>query len=204
MIVILDYGVGNVHSVANALHKIQADAVISDDPAVIRDADRLIVPGVGAFDEGMKGLRDHGVIPALERKVMAERTPVLGICLGLQLLTRRSAEGRAAGLGWLEADTVAFDGHAAGGPLKIPHMGWNNVTAAPGAAFPGGLDGRRFYFAHAYHVHCDDPAAVVARARYGLEFAAVVRSANILGTQFHPEKSLAAGLELLTAFVERG
>jgi len=202
MIVIIDYGMGNIHSVANAFHKIQAEAVVSADPAVIEDADRLVMPGVGAFDEGVRNLRARGLLPVLERRVLGDRIPILGICLGLQLFTRRSDEGHLPGLGWLDADTVRFDRLDGAAMLKIPHMGWNSIAAVSDSPLLTGLDQRRFYFAHAFHVRCDLESAIVARTTYGVHFASVIRSDNLIGTQFHPEKSLSAGLRLLTAFAE--
>jgi glutamine amidotransferase len=203
MIVIVDYGMGNLRSIANAFDKIQVPASISSDPLDIARADKLVLPGVGAFDEGMRNLRARGLAAALEERLLGSRTPALGICLGLQLLTRRSDEGSAAGLGWLGADTVGFARTAPSGSLKVPHMGWNTaITCADNPLFAGLPPECAFYFAHSFFVHCDDPAMVVARSSYGVEFAAAIQKGNLFGTQFHPEKSLAAGLRLLLNFAQ--
>ena len=156
MIVIVDYGMGNVGAIANMLRKCDADVLISSAPCDIERADKIILPGVGAFDHGMQALRAQSLIPLLEHKVLQCKTPLLGICLGLQLLTETSEEGRERGLGWLAAETKRFNFQASTQPCKIPHMGWNNVTFPRAAqADLCGLDAvSRYYFAHSYHVVC--------------------------------------------------
>jgi glutamine amidotransferase len=200
-IVVIDYGMGNVSSIANMLKKAGARAKISSSPDELLAADRLILPGVGAFDQGMRRLAERGLIPVLERKVLGEGAPLLGICLGMQLLTRRSEEGQSPGLGWIEADTVRFDFGANPERLKVPHMAWNVVLPSPGAALFTGFDGPpRFYFVHSYHAVCDRAEDVLATSWHGYEFACAIGRGPIAGTQFHPEKSHRFGLTLLRNF----
>lgn len=199
MITILDYGMGNVASIHNMLRKAGFEAVISGDIADIDRADKLVLPGVGAFDAGMSNLEDRGLTVVLQRRVIEERTPLLGICLGMQLLTRGSTEGSRAGLGWIAADTVSFD-FGDGAALRIPHMGWNSITARHETNLIDDTEEQRFYFAHSYHVRCDNPEDVVATAGYGIEVTAVMQQDHVIGVQFHPEKSHRFGMQFLTNF----
>lgn len=201
MIVIVDYDMGNVGSIANMLKRIGFDAVVSRDPDRITSADKLILPGVGAFDTGMTNLDRFGLLPALEEKVVRGGTPVLGICLGMELLVRGSEEGACAGLGWIEGRTVRFRFTDGQGDLNVPHMGWNNVRPVAGAKTLAALTAdARFYFVHSYHVVCDRENDVAGWTHYGYEFASVVERGNVMGTQFHPEKSHRFGMQLLTNF----
>jgi glutamine amidotransferase len=201
MIVIVDYGMGNLGSILNMLKKIGIDAKISRDPADIQRADKLILPGVGAFDRGIAGLSDFGLLPVLNRRVRDERCPVLGLCLGMQLMTRGSEEGSRPGLGWIAGDTRRFAFDEAHRDLKVPHMGWNDVQVASADPLLAGYDETpRFYFAHSYFVACDEPAQVLGTTRFGFDFASVVGCGNVFGTQFHPEKSHAFGMRILGNF----
>jgi glutamine amidotransferase len=203
MIAIVDFGMGNLGSIRNMLAKIGAESVITSDPRAIEAADKLILPGVGAFDRAMENLHRAGLVTVLNDKVVARKTPLLGICLGMQLLSRRSEEGSLPGLGWIAADTVRFPAEIDGVRLTVPHMGWNTITVTQPAALLGqvGPD-PRFYFVHSYHVRCEREADVAATAHHGITFHAAVASGNIVGTQFHPEKSHKFGLALLRSFVE--
>jgi glutamine amidotransferase len=203
LITIVDYGMGNLGSIANMLKKVGAQAVISSNIEDIETSRKLILPGIGAFGEGMKNLEQRGLIGVLRRKVINEKTPVLGICLGAQLITRRSQEGELPGLGWIAADTVRFS-TSSNGKLKVPHMGWNHVEVAKDDPLLQNLPQEpRFYFVHSYHLLCDDTADVLGWTEYGYPFASVVRNRNVYGTQFHPEKSHKYGLQLFRNFVER-
>jgi glutamine amidotransferase len=203
MIVIVDYGMGNLGSIANMLKQVGAPAIISADPQVITGAERLILAGVGAFDAGMERLHNLGLIPTLERMVLEQEIPFLGICLGMQLLGRRSEEGQRPGLGWLEADTVRFDFGANPARLRIPHMGWNELQPRTSHPLLQDLgEEPRFYFVHSFYVRCDRREDVLAQTEYGLWFDAVVGRGNLLGTQFHPEKSHRYGKKVLQNFVE--
>jgi glutamine amidotransferase len=201
-VAIVDYGMGNLGSIASMIRKIGGEARLAGDPAGLEAARKLILPGVGAFDHGMASLRERGLVKTLNRKALEERIPVLGICLGFQMFARRSEEGKADGLGWLAADTRRFRFEGPDAP-RIPHMGWNDVTPArPGGLFPGADGPWRFYFVHSYHVVCDRPEDVLASATYGGPFTAAAGRDNLVGVQFHPEKSHAFGMKLLSRFLE--
>ena len=202
MIVVIDYGMGNLGSIANMLKKVGASALVSGRREDVEGADKLVLPGVGAFDNGMRNIRERGLLEALHEKVIRRRTPILGICLGMQLLTRSSEEGQSQGLGWLDAETIRFafppDSRP---PLKIPHMGWNTVQPiSSDTLFAGMPQQPRFYFVHSYHVVCRQAEDVLARAQYGFQFCAALRAGHIFGVQFHPEKSHKFGMQLLRNF----
>jgi imidazole glycerol-phosphate synthase subunit HisH len=205
MIAIVDCGIGNVGSVLNMFRRIGAPTVVSGDPDVVGAAEKLVLPGVGAFDHGMSRLRRSGLIPTLERRVLGDAIPILGICLGLQLFTRASEEGVEEGLGWLPGRTVRFRlTEPPNDALKVPHMGWNTVREARPDAWPSLSGQPRFYFVHSYHVVCDHEDDVLATARYGYDFAAAVRRGTMMGVQFHPEKSHRHGMAVLRDFAAAG
>ena len=200
MIVIVDYGLGNPPSVRNMLRKAGHDAQVSADPAVLRSASRLILPGVGAFDHGMQNLEDRGLIPILNEAVMERKTPFLGICLGMQLMSRGSEEGVKRGLGWLAADTVRFKFPPS--DLRVPHMGWNTVSRTRESFLTRAMpEDARFYFVHSFHVQFENPEDVALVAHYGGDVVAAARRGNVAGTQFHPEKSHKFGLALMKNFL---
>lgn len=200
MIVVVDYGVGNLRSVSNMFRKAGAEAVISGEPAVIAAAEKLLLPGVGHFDHGMKMLHQAGLREALDEFALGARKPVLGICLGAQILGNGSEEGKAPGLSWI--DMVCHRLPASPG-LRVPHMGWNQLDVKrPCALFPAMHDDTRYYFVHSYHMDCADENDIVATTRHGIEFTCVVQRGNIYGTQFHPEKSLRHGLAVMKAFAD--
>jgi imidazole glycerol-phosphate synthase subunit HisH len=200
-IVIVDYGVGNLASIANMLRKLGVETSIASDPEALAFAAGIILPGVGAFDHAMQKLRAGALLRALERRVLGDGVPLLGLCLGAQLLTKSSAEGNEPGLGWIDAVTARFDSSKANGRLAIPHMGWSDVASVRGHELlaTDGTDSR-FYFAHSYHISCNDPDLAIGTAFYGYEFAAAVASGNVMGVQFHPEKSHMYGMRLLRNF----
>lgn len=202
MTVIVDYGMGNLGSICNMLKKIGASGIIASTPQDIEKADKLILPGVGAFDNGIKNLHQRGLVPVLEQKVLSRKTPILGICLGMQLFTKRSEEGRLEGLGWIEGETIRFQFDGAHAHLKVPHMGWNTVQVVQkDVLYAAGQEEWRFYFAHSYHVVC--PAEhILTRTNYGYDFVSSLRKDNISGVQFHPEKSHKFGMALLKNFVQ--
>lgn len=203
MIAIVDYGVGNLASIRNMLSKIGVEAAIASDAAAVARSAKLILPGVGAFDYASARLRESGLLETLERRVRGDGVPVLGICLGCQMLTRGSEEGTEPGLGWIGADTVAFDRARLGSTDRVPHMGWATVEISRKSELLKDLpDDPRFYFVHSYHIRCDDTSSVIATAHYGYDFAAGIECGNILGVQFHPEKSHRFGMRLLQNFVQ--
>ncbi len=200
LIAIIDYGMGNVGSIANMLRKVGAEATITSDADTIRAADKLILPGVGAFDNGMRELSERGLVPVLQHEVVNRGKSILGLCLGMQLFAEGSEEGNARGLGWITGRSVRFPASQPGNPLKVPHMGWN--TAIPrreDPLFSALGDDARFYFVHAFHVECDEDS-IVAQTRYGDLFVSALRRGNIAGVQFHPEKSHRFGMQLLRNF----
>lgn len=205
MVAIVDYGMGNLGSIQNMLLRIGAPCVITSDPDSIRSAKRLILPGVGAFDHAMSNLKELGIVPLLNELVEGKRVPILGICLGMQILTKSSEEGVLPGLGWIDAQTVRFRFEGELAKLRVPHMGWNKIEAVRPDAVLNDLPlDPRFYFVHTYHVCCKDPADILARTTYGIPFHSVIRKGNVMGVQFHPEKSHKFGLALLKNFLEIG
>lgn len=203
MIVIIDYGMGNLRSVQKGFEKVGFEALVSDDPRVIEGADKLVLPGVGAFRDCMDNLRQGGFIGPIERHIEAGR-PFLGICLGLQLLFTESEEfGLHAGLNIIPGRVRRFpaDLQQAGEALKVPHMGWNQLAIQrPAPIFEGVPSGESVYFVHSYYVEPEDPSVVAATADYGLTFCAAVWRDNVMATQFHPEKSQQVGLRILKNF----
>lgn len=199
-VAIVDYGMGNLHSVARKLHRIGIQARITSDPREILAADKLLLPGVGHFGKAMEHLVNMGLVPALYEAVMIRQTPILGICLGMQLLARRSEEGDSEGLGWIDADVVRFA--IDDSRLKVPHMGWNNLSVARSSVLLKEVtEETEFYFVHAYHIVCRDSADVICKTDYGYPFASAVQRGNLYGVQFHPEKSHDAGEALLRNFL---
>lgn len=204
MIVIIDYDMGNIGSIENMIRKVGGSSIVSRDPAVIEQADKIILPGVGAFDTGMENIARFNLREVLDYKVLEQRTPLLGICLGMQLLTHGSEEGTLPGLGWIDAKTVRFPSAIGEQKLRIPHMGWNTVQATRQDSFLEGLDEvPRFYFVHSYYVSCDSADTILGETKYGIQFTSIVRRDNVIGTQFHPEKSHRFGMKLIENFVHK-
>jgi glutamine amidotransferase len=200
-VVVVDYGMGNLASIVNMLRKIGTQATISGDPDVIEKASRLILPGVGAFDSAMRRIQTGGLREVLDHKALREKTPIIGLCLGMQLLTNGSEEGSEAGLGWVPGHATKFSNKDYP-EIRIPHMGWNTAHRVREDELTAGFDADpRFYFVHSYYVTCDEPADVVLTARHGVEFHAALHRDNIFGVQFHPEKSHHFGMTLLSGFL---
>lgn len=200
MIVIIDYKMGNIGSILNMLKKINAEGMVSSNPEDIKIADKLILPGVGSFDEGMKNLKDSGLISVIEDKVIKQKIPIMGICLGMQLFAKRSEEGVMDGLGWIDAEVkkFKFDDYN----LKIPHMGWNTVTFCKHDNLLREMpEQSKFYFVHSYYFVCNDDKDVLLTTQYGHRFTSAVKKNNIIGVQFHPEKSHKFGMKLFENFV---
>jgi len=200
-IVVIDYGMGNLGSIYNMFKHIGVSSIITNDLNKISEADKLVLSGVGAFDNGMKNIVALGLQPLLNKKVLEDRTPILGICLGMQLFTKSSEEGTLPGLNWIDGETLRFNFTSNPQKLKVPHMGWNTVAPRTrDSLFKDMEEEICFYFVHSYHVVCQNEGDILATTPYGLDFVSAVHKANIWGTQFHPEKSHKYGMQLLKNF----
>mgnify|MGYP003575373011 CR=1 FL=1 len=201
MITIVDYGMGNLGSIQNMFKRIKVESEISGDIEKVGAAKKILLPGVGAFDAAMQRINDSGLKDVLDKKATDEKVPVLGICLGMQLLTQSSEEGKLPGLGWIDAKTVRFQ--FADYSLKVPHMGWNLVQKKNESPLIQDLpEEPRFYFVHSYYVQCNHPGNVLTTTHYGTDFHSIVQQENIYGAQFHPEKSHKFGMKLLRNFAQ--
>lgn len=202
-ITVIDYGMGNVGSVVNMMRRIGVPTELSGDPDRLRSARKLILPGVGAFDHGVQQLRSRGLIGLLQERAHAG-VPILGVCLGMQLLACKSEEGVEEGLALIDAECRRF-AFQADLSLRVPHVGWNEPSVKrANPLLPSDDDRPRFYFTHSYHLICRDNEDVVATAHYGYEFPAIVARRNVFGVQFHPEKSHRFGMALLQRFAQSG
>ncbi|WP_455884528.1 imidazole glycerol phosphate synthase subunit HisH [Pseudomonas spelaei] len=199
MIAIVDYDIGNIAAVSNMLMRLGIRSVVTSSAQEIESASKIILPGNGSFDACMKNLRESGLVPVLEEKVLGQKTPLLGICVGAQMLGTQSAEGEESGLGWLDMQVKKFPDIAG---LRVPHMGWNEVWSENKSnALLEHMDAdARFYFVHSYYMVPNNFEDILLRAKYGIEFAAGVSRGNISGVQFHPEKSHRFGKQLLSSF----
>ena len=203
MIGIIDYGVGNLASIRNMLKRIGVNSVVSGDRDTLRKVDALILPGVGAFDAGVSHLGQAGLGDFLNQRVLADKTPILGICLGVQLFTEGSDEGQLPGLGWIRGRTVAFDRSRLQLADKIPNMGWREIAVSrPNAICEDLPPEPRFYCVHSYHLQCSDPADIIMTCHHGYQIAVGIQHENIWGVQFHPEKSHKFGMKLLANFAK--
>lgn len=201
-IIIIDYHMGNVRSVFNALAHLGYDPIISDKKEDIESADRLILPGVGAFSAGMYNLNKLNLIELLNKEVLGKKKPILGICLGAQLFAMKGYEGgEFEGLGWIDAEVVKMEPRDR--KLKIPHIGWNDVALLNPSVLFKDVQELDFYFVHSYYIKCSDPRLVTSQFEYGENFTASIEHGNIFGVQFHPEKSQLNGLKLLRNIIER-
>lgn len=203
MIHIVDYGLGNIQAFLTMFKRLGVQAVRAQSAVDLDGASKLILPGVGAFDHAMQLLEQSGMRPALEALVRNDKVPVLGICVGMQILALTSEEGKLPGLGWVRGRVRSFRSEKRSASLPLPHMGWNDVQPKSGSPIFAGLEAdARFYFLHSYFFECDDSAHVAATASYGLDFGCAVSAGNVHGVQFHPEKSHHFGAQLLKNFAE--
>lgn len=206
MVTIVDYGMGNLGSIQNMFSYIGVSSRITSDLKELADAEKILLPGVGAFDSAMERINSSGIKEVLDKKALEEKVPVLGICLGMQLLTKGSNEGELPGLGWIPAYTHKFEFKE---KMPVPHMGWNEVEISNSNPLSKeleyvSLDGEkpRFYFVHSFHVQVENQENSIMKTHYGLTFDSAIRKDNVLGCQFHPEKSHKFGMTLLKNFAE--
>lgn len=202
MITIVDYGMGNLGSIKNMFKYIGVEAEIQSDVDKIKNASKILLPGVGSFDTAMKKINESDLKEVLIEKALKEQVPVLGICLGMQLLTNSSEEGNLAGLGWIDAKTMSFKNRI-DKKYKIPHMGWNIVNRSNDSSLTQGFEEfeeTRFYFVHSYFVKVEDEKNSILKTNYGLEFDSAIQKDNIYGAQFHPEKSHKFGMKFFENF----
>ena len=203
MIHVVDYGLGNVQAFLTLYKRLGFEATRAKTAADLAGASKIILPGVGAFDHAIELLDHSGMRPTLETLVLQDKVPVLGICVGMQILASASDEGRLPGLGWVPGKVRSFRLGERSASLPLPHMGWNDVQTKPGSPLFAGLESdARFYFLHSYFFECDEPSHAAATAFYGLDFSCAVSAGNVYGVQFHPEKSHHFGAQLLKNFVE--
>lgn len=203
MIAIIDYGLGNIQAFVNVFNRLGIPVCVARTAEELAQADKLILPGVGAFDHAMRLLEASGMRQTLDRMVLVQKVPVLGICVGMQILADSSDEGRLPGLGWIPGRVRGFDSEPRAARLPLPHMGWNDVLLTGGNGLFNGLEQEaRFYFLHSFYFECRSRDAVLATASYGFDFCCAVCSGNVYGVQFHPEKSHHFGTDLLKNFAE--
>ncbi|WP_350613039.1 imidazole glycerol phosphate synthase subunit HisH [Pseudomonas sp. HY7a-MNA-CIBAN-0227] len=203
MIKIIDYGLGNIQAFINVYKRLHIPIEVASHPDDLQGASKLILPGVGAFDHAMERLNASGMRPALDSLVQEEKIPVLGICVGMQILAKSSEEGVLPGLGWVDGIVRSFKSFSGLNNLPLPHMGWNDVEPTPGSAlFKGFEEDSRFYFLHSFLFECSDSESMGATSEYGLKFCCAVQNDNVYGVQFHPEKSHHFGVGLLKNFSE--
>lgn len=203
MIAIIDYGVGNIRAFANIYKKLDVDFKIAKTAKDLENVEKLILPGVGAFDHAMEQLDASGMRQRLDELVVDKRLPVIGICVGMQMLAHSSDEGKHHGLGWIDASVKKFDETKIHFKTHLPHMGWNDVKVVKQNKLMNALEqDAKFYFLHSYYFHCNNHNDSIAESDYGIEFSCAVNKDNVYGVQFHPEKSHHYGIQLLKNFAD--
>ena len=203
MITIIDYGVGNIFAFQNVYKRLNIPTRIAKTVKDLENVDKLILPGVGHFDFAMSQLNNSGMRERLDELVVVEKKPIIGICVGMQMMAKKSDEGTVTGLGWIEADVKKFDASTIEFQTKLPHMGWNNVDPILNHPLFEGLEKDAiFYFLHSYYFNCNNNYEIISKSEYGIKFASSVQHENIYGIQFHPEKSHSYGERLLHNFAK--
>ena len=202
MIAIIDYKMGNIRSVSKLLKRLKSDVLITSDHKQINEAEKIIIPGVGHFAKGMQNLDRLNLLSVLQNKVINSKTPILGICLGMQLFSKFSEEGNSNGLNWIDATVKKFNYRELNNKYKIPHMGWNSIKITSKHSLLEGISNQNsFYFAHSYYISCKSSNNVISRTSYGIEFDSAIVHNNIYGLQFHPEKSHSMGMRIIKNFI---
>jgi len=203
MITIIDYGLGNIRAFVNVYERLNIKTKIARTADDIKFAKKIILPGVGAFDYAMSQLNASGMRDELENQVLNNKVPIVGICVGMQILAKSSDEGILPGLGWIDGEVKLFDSGLIPYKTRLPHMGWNTMTPIKNNPLLDGFNGNsRFYFLHSYYFSCNNSDDVISTTEYGIEYASAVNSNNIYGIQFHPEKSHSNGVQLLNNFAK--
>jgi imidazole glycerol-phosphate synthase subunit HisH len=203
MITIIDYGLGNIRAFVNLYERLNIKIKIAHLPDDLKEASKIILPGVGAFDHAMMQLNHSGMRDELEKQVLLNKIPVVGICVGMQMLAKSSEEGKLQGLGWIEGNVKIFDASQIPYKTRLPHMGWNTINPINESPLLYGFNKEsRFYFLHSYYFVCDNAENVIATTEYGIVYASAVKKDNIFGIQFHPEKSHFNGIQLLHNFAK--
>jgi glutamine amidotransferase len=202
MIGLVDYGLGNIQAFTNIYRSLGIDVMLARTPTDLQRCSKIILPGVGAFDWAMTRLNHSGMREALDCEVIHAKKPVLGVCVGLQMMANSSEEGELAGLGWIDSKVIKFDSNTLSTKTHLPHMGWNDVKPKNTEGLFLGIGSPRYYFLHSYYIKTACSDDVLATTNYGIEFTSAVRFGNIYGTQFHPEKSHQWGIQLLKNFAD--
>ncbi|GAB1474499.1 imidazole glycerol phosphate synthase subunit HisH [Bacteroidota bacterium] len=203
MITIVDYGLGNIKAFVNVYERLNIPIKIAKTKYDLNDASKIIIPGVGAFDYAMEQLNKSGMRDELENKVIRDKVPVIGICVGMQILAKSSEEGKLPGLGWVDGKVLKFDINNIPYKTRLPHMGWNNINPIAESTLLNGFNNEsRFYFLHSYYFVCNNQQDIISTTQYGIDFSSAINHNNIFGIQFHPEKSHSNGVSLLNNFAK--
>lgn len=201
-IVIVNYGMGNLNSIKRKLSHIKVNAIISSNPQDILNADKIILPGVGHFQKAVENLKNLNLLDVINEAVLIKKKPILGICLGMQLMANKSEEGNINGFGWIDAEVIKFKTNNTL-KYKIPHIGWNQITKTKQSALMKDVpDLAEFYFVHSYHFKCNNSADILNETEYEYKFTSAIEKENIFGVQYHPEKSHDVGEQILKNFIE--
>lgn len=201
MISIIDYGLGNIHAFVNIYKSLNIQTKVVSDHHDIINADKLILPGVGAFDSAMQKLKSINILDSINEFTLIKKKPILGVCVGMQIMAKSSEEGEIEGLGWIDSNVKLFNSNNLNSDYPVPHMGWNNILPEKENILLKGLSKESFfYYLHSYYFECNDPENIIATTEYINKFTCVVSKENIFGIQFHPEKSHDAGMQMLLNF----
>jgi glutamine amidotransferase len=203
MITIIDYGLGNIRAFLNVYERLSIPVKVARVPQEVENATKIILPGVGSFDYAMRQLSRSGMREVLEKRVLDNKTPMMGICVGMQMLAHSSEEGTEPGLGWIKGNVCKFDPYLIPFKSRLPHMGWNTIVPKENVNLLNGIENHaRFYFLHSYYFECAEKSQVISKTDYGISFASAINKENVFGIQFHPEKSHHNGIRLLDNFAK--